>query len=586
MFHLFIKTNTCFKSQIRTHIRPAFAGLFFVKSVTIWENYFTIYLMSKQASLHQKILQHLSSQAFIAAHPLVVSLIQSNNNDEFYLAEGYFFLGIINSELGQFTKAVQCLEKAVSLQPSAEYFAYMTKCYALLGDTNRAMTAVDSINIEHLKEPNALDTVGVALSRIGFHDQALAFFAKAIALDKKRPLYYYNYGMSLKFAGQFKEALAAYKNVLKLAPNHAPTHFAIADLGGATVAQNNTKSLTAMLQKTDLPVDDRMHLAHALALELQQIGQHEKAFRALISAKTEKLKTLNYSIDDDIALFSVLRRFSHQGMGVGSIRSTDVPKAVHTEVNRVGCPSKRPIFIVGMPRSGTTLVERILSHHSKVGSGGELQDFGVAVKELTQTSGLKVLDIPTIQAAQTLDMTKLGEHYIAKTQRIAPNDERFIDKLPFNFFYIQLIKAALPNAKVIVMLRDPMDTCVGNFRQLFSLNSPYYNYAFDLETVGLFYCQFRQHIDFVKEQYGDDIYLQDYQTLVQNPEEQVRKLLKYCNLPYEAQCLAVEKNTLPVSTASKMQVRQPINTSSIGRWKKFGKATEPLYKSLKEHGIL
>lgn len=570
------------------HIRPAFAGLFFAKSATIRENYFAIYLMSSQASLHQKILQHLSSQAFIEAHPLVVSLIQSSGHNVFYLAEGYFFLGIINSELGQFSKAVQCLEKAVSVQPSGEYFAYIAKCYALLGDTNRAMAAVDSVKIEELKEPNALDTFGVALSRIGFHDQALIFFAKAIALNKKRPLYYYNYGMSLKFAGQFTEALAAYKNVLKLAPNHAPTHFAIADLGGATIAQNNTKTLTAMLQKTDLPVDDRMHLAHALALELQQIGQHEAAFNALSIAKTEKAQTLNYSIDDDVALFSALRRFSHQGIKTDSTHLLDETNNSDTEATLTGygCPSERPIFIVGMPRSGTTLVERILSHHSTVGSGGELQDFGVAVKELTQTPGLKVLDIPTIEAAQALDMTKLGEHYIAKTQRIAPNDARFIDKLPFNFFYIQLIKAALPNAKIIVMLRDPMDTCVGNFRQLFSLNSPYYNYAFNLETVGLFYCQFRQHIDFVKELYGDDIYIQDYQTLVKAPEIQIRELLEYCDLPYEPQCLAVEKNSLPVSTASKVQVRQPINTSSIGRWKKFGKATQPLYDILNAHGIL
>ena len=544
--------------------------------------------MSSQAALHQKILQYLTSQAFVEAHPLVVSLIQSSEHDEFYLAEGYFFLGIINSELGQFSKAVQCLEKAVSVSPSAEYFAYIAKCYALLGDTNRAMAAVDNVNIEQLNEPNALDTLGVALSRIGFHDQALTFFAKAIALDKKRPSYYYNYGMSLKFAGQFNEALIAYENVLKLAPNHAPTHFAIADLGGATVAQNNTKALTSMLQKTDLPVDDRMHLAHALALELQEIGQHEAAFNTLISAKAEKAQTLNYSIDDDVALFSALRGFSQQNLAPELLHSVDELKHSDTETGSTaaGCPSKRPIFIVGMPRSGTTLVERILSHHSTVGSGGELQDFGVAVKELTQTPGLKVLDIPTIEAAQALDMTKLGEHYIAKTQRIAPNDKRFIDKLPFNFFYIQLIKAALPNAKIIVMLRDPMDTCVGNFRQLFSLNSPYYNYAFNLETVGLFYCQFRQHIDFVKGLYGDDIYIQDYQTLVQDPEAQIRELLEYCDLPYEPQCLAVEKNTLPVSTASKVQVRQPINTSSIGRWKKFGEATQPLYDILNTYGIL
>lgn len=531
--------------------------------------------MSSLAQLHKTILKHFAQQEFVNAHPLVVSLIQAANGESFYLAEGYFFLGIINSEVGQFNKAVQCLEKAVSVQATDEYFAYIAKCYALLGDTNKAMSAVDKVHIDELNEPNALDTIGVALSRIGFHDQALRFFAKAIALNQQRPSYYYNYGMSLKFAGQFAAARKAYEQVLTLAPNHAPTHFAIADLGDTTAIQNNITTLESMLAAPDLGIDDRMHLAHALALELQQIGQHEKAFTVLIAAKAEKAKTLSYSIADDVALFKALQECT-----------TEQLEPMDSSATAQGACSERPIFIVGMPRSGTTLVERILSHHSAVGSGGELQDFGVAVKELTQTPGLKVLDIPTIKAAQALDMAKLGERYIAKTQRIAPDNAHFIDKLPFNFFYIQLIKAALPNAKIIVMLRDPMDTCVGNFRQLFSLNSPYYNYAFNLETVGQFYCEFRRHIDFVKALYGEGIYIQDYQALVNAPEEQVRKLLEYCNLSYEAQCLAVEKNNLPVSTASKVQVRQPINTSSIGRWKKFGKATQPLQDILGANGLI
>ena len=528
-------------------------------------------------SLHQSILPFFSQGKWVDAHPLVVQLIQitvSKHDKEsvHFHAEGYFLLGILNAELGQFNKATQCIIQANKIYAKDEYHAYLAKCWALLGDTNAAMRSVDSIALSRLNEPNALDTVGVALSRIGFHDAALPFFEKAIELKSSIFQYFYNYGMSLKFAGKFSQAKAAYERALELNPKHAPTHFALSDLGQINDSEHHIKRLTTLLDDESVGVDDRMHYAHALALELQALGRHPEAFNVLVQAKAKKAISIEYDIARDQALFA-------------SIKKTFCEQVTHN-IQASTCTSNRPIFIVGMPRSGTTLVERILSHHSQVGSGGELQDFGIAVKQLTKTSGQTVLDIPTLTASASLDMTQLGQLYLDKTQRIAPDNQRFIDKLPFNFFYIPLIQRALPNAKIIVMLRDPMDTCIGNFRQLFSLNSPYYHYAFNLDTVGEFYAQFRQHIDHCFSINPDNIRLQQYETLAQFPETEVQSLLAFCELDYEAQCVDVQNNTLPVSTASKMQVRQPINTSSIGRWKKFGEATQPLQDILHRYGLM
>ena len=528
-------------------------------------------------SLHQSILTLFSQGKWVDAHPIVVQLIQTtaskiDQETLFFHAEGYFLLGILNAEIGQFNKATQCINQANSIHTKDEYHAYLAKCWALLGDTNAAMRSVDSIALSRLNEPNALDTVGVALSRIGFHDAALPFFEKAIALTSSQFQYFYNYGMSLKFAGQFTQAKAAYEQALVLHPKHAPTHFALSDLGHTGDSESHIQRLTALIAQPSVAVDDRMHFAHALALELQALGRHPEAFDVLVEAKATKAAAIDYDISRDQALFAAIKKtFSEQ---------------VTTRINTSTCTSNRPIFIVGMPRSGTTLVERILSHHSQVGSGGELQDFGIAVKQLTKTPGQTVLDIPTLIASTSLDMTQLGQLYIDKTQRIAPDNARFIDKLPFNFFYIPLLQQALPNAKIIVMLRDPMDTCIGNFRQLFSLNSPYYHYAFNLDSVGEFYAQFRQHIEHCVTINPDNIRIQQYETLAQSPETEVQSLLAFCELDYEAQCVEVQNNTLPVSTASKMQVRQPINTSSIGRWKKFGKGTAPLQAILHRYGLM
>lgn len=535
---------------------------------------------------HRRVLRFINQGQWIQAHPEIVHLIKLATTDDavatnrYYHAEGYFLLGMVNAEIGQFTKATQCIERANSILRRDEYDAYLAKCYALLGDTNLAMQAIDRIDMQQLQEPNALDTAGVSLSRIGFHEQALPYFEKAITLNHTRFQYFYNYGMSLKFAGQFAAAETAYHQAIALHPEHAPSYFALSDLGLATEQHNNIARLQSLLDESSANTtgqheDDTLHYAHALALELQQLKRHPEALAVLIKAKAQKTATLNYTIDSDKALFAALRDVS------ANAPLTSDPLACDQHAS----PS-RPIFIVGMPRSGTTLVERILSHHSQVGSGGELQDFGIAVKQLTQTPGQTVLDIETITQAQQLDFAQLGQLYLHKTQRIAPEEARFIDKLPFNFFYIPLIQQALPHAKIIIMLRDPMDTCIGNFRQLFSLNSPYYNYAFNLDTVGEFYVEFRQLMEQFISHNPHNIRVQQYEILAQEPDEQVRELLDFCELPFEAQCVDVQNNSLPVSTASKVQVRQPINTSSIGRWKKFGNETSSLQNILKAHKLV
>lgn len=507
----------------------------------------------EQAQLFSLALQAINQRDYVKAHQACVTAVKQFGDS----AQAYFLLGIIHIEIMQIGKAVRLLEKSLSLAKSAETYAYLAKCHSLTGDLTQALAAADAAPVALLDKALALDTVGVALSRVGVHDKALAYFSKALTLEPNNPAFHYNYAVSAKFDGDFSAARTGFEKAIALAPDYHQAHFALSDLGGVSAENNHIARLNAVDARiTD--VDGKLHIAHALAKEFEALKDFDSAFGALNSAKKRKVPQFSGVEAQYQAMFDFLM------------------KSASSSAPTVGADSARPIFVIGMPRSGTTLVERIISNHSMVGSGGELQDFGVAVKELTGTASNAVLDLPTLEAAENLDFTKLGERYLQRTQIFHPEMAHLVDKLPFNFFYVGLIRRALPNAKIVCLLRDPMDTCIGNFRQLFSLNSPYYAYSYDLESIGRFYCQFYALVHEWNKFHPDSVRLQSYETLARNPDREIRDLLEFCGLPFEEQCLRAESNSAPVSTASKVQVREAINTRSIGRWKQYGDYTASL----------
>lgn len=524
---------------------------------------FCLETMNTISQLHHLAQQAINSQDFIKGHRYCLEIIQQNPQH----ADSYFLLAMINVELGQINKAIQLILKALDYGSSDEYFAHLCKCYALQGKMTEALDCAAKVSVEQITNPLTLDTLGVALSRVGAHQKALVCFEKAITLNASNPRFFYNYAVSSKFAGLFVLARQAFEQAISLKHDYYQAHFALSDLGEISQSSNHIVRLEQIDSQTTSP-DAALHIGHALAKEYEALGRYEQAFTTLKKVKSHKLNSIQYQFSQDAALFAA---------------SLQLPPNKSAALS--GCQDNAPIFVMGMPRSGTTLVERILSNHSHVDSCGELQDFGVAVKELANTPSAKVLDVQTLEVAQQLDMFALGQRYIDRTKAVRGLAERFVDKLPFNFFYIGLIRQALPHAKIIMVQRNPMDTCVGNFRQLFSINSPYYAYAYDLLNIGRFYAEFYRLGQFWQAQQTDNFLLLSYEQLVQQPEQQIKKLLQFCQLDWQAQCLHVETNQAPVSTASKVQVREPINASSIGRWRKFGDATLTLQQLFNEQNI-
>lgn len=516
-------------------------------------------------TLHSQACQLINERKFIQAHPLLVQVVRRQPQH----ADSYFLLGIINLEIGQVGKAVKLIEKAMAIQTTLEYRVYLLKAYALQGDATRVAQLTSQMRPQRFTSALLLDTAGVALSHVGHHVAAIEYFKQAIRLDGRNPEFFYNLGVSFKFIGDFEGAKQAFTSALKFAPEHSQTLFSLSDLGMNEGTQKRLQHLQACLDKQS-NADSILHLSHAMAKEYEAQDKYLQAFECLKTAKKIKLDTLDYQFSDDKNVFATVYRLAkrHQGDSAG------------------GFDSNAPIFIVGMPRSGTTLLDRILSQHSKVTSAGELHDFGAAVKEVTKTAGSKALDIATLEAAYRVSPVDIGQRYIEKTKLHQHATGHFIDKLPFNFFYLDLIRKALPNAKVLCMLRHPMDTCVGNYRQLFSLSNPYFHYAYDLETTGNYYTEFCRLVEHWQQLHREHLMCVQYEELVAKPEHHIRQILSFCELDWQDQCVQVEKNTSPVSSASKVQVREPINQSSVGRWQRYKPLTDELEKLLSANGML
>ncbi|MBU2924123.1 sulfotransferase [Colwellia sp. 4_MG-2023] len=519
--------------------------------------------------LHQNAIRDLNQGNIQQAHKALVELVTLKPD----FADGYFLMAMVNLRVGQIKKAIGLLERTLSFGDSRiEYTAQLAKCYAITGQLELAKKTALRIPLNSITLALDADTLGVALTQVGLHEYAVEYFERALTLcDTDKPQYsqfYYNYGVCAKFLGLFTKAERAFEQAIILNPLHHQSHFALADLTKANVDKNHIARLEKIAKQVSSP-DALLHIGHALAKEYQDIGDFNSAYLALLQGKMAKHHQAPFDNNTSNELFEHIKKLSEDNQ---QLKST-------------GNPTCEPIFVLGMPRSGTTLVERILSSHSDVQSAGELQDFGLCVKKLTQTPSPHVLDIETLNQAYLLNYEQLGSSYLQSTRVVTGGSKHFIDKLPFNFYYIDLITKALPNAKIICLLRDPMDTCIGNYRQLFSINNPYYSYSLNLLDTAKFYSRFHKLVEHFQSLHNT-IKLVKYEELVANPDQEIKSLVEFCDIEWQHACIDFHLNDAPVSTASKVQVRQPLNNKAIGRWRAFKPHTDEIEKYLINKGVI
>ena len=458
----------------------------------------------------------------------------------------------------------------------ARLHAQLAQALSMQDKTAAAVSAARSA--ARLAPADALtcDSIGVVLSRAAEHADALPYFARAVQLAPRNAEFQYNYAAALQFTGDLAAAEAAYARALALDPALHRAYPAYAQLHGFQPAdarddrwQQQLTQRFASVEQQGTP-NDALLLGHALATTLEKRRAPVAALRALQRAKQRYAHTLHHDPQLDRALFAAADALLHA--------------APHPQPSTLA--STAPIFVMGLPRSGTTLVERILSSHSLVQSAGELPDFSATVKQLTRTPGPFVLDAATLHAALHVPPEDIGREYLQRTGAFQQHAEHFIDKMPLNFFYAELIHRALPQARIICLRRQPMDAALGNYRQLFSTRFPYYNYAYDLTHTAHYVAQFELYRQKLHRTLPADKFLSfDYDALVRAQERETRQLLAFCGLPWEAGCLSFQHNNAAVATASSAQVRQPLYASASGRWRQYGEALDTVRAVFESFGL-
>jgi tetratricopeptide (TPR) repeat protein len=530
------------------------------------------------AKLHNAARKAMRTGRLGEAHQHCLAILKLDQA----FTDAWFFCGVIAAHNGQLAKAVDILGNAINLAPdNAEYRAELGKQLLALNHPEQALLEAEAALRLEPDDLPTLNTLGTVFSHTGEHEKALLCFERVTTALQQSPEraarlstqwqadLYFNTAASRQFAGQFEAAEQDYEQAIALQPHHFKAHFALSTLRTQSPRDNHLARLESIRAKASSP-RDQLQLGHAIAKEQEDLGHYAETLQSLHWAKRAQARQVSYCADTDAALFTHVKALFSSGL----LNKQDS-----------GCDSSEPIFIVGMPRTGTTLVEQVLSSHSQVYAAGELQNFPLQLQRLTGSTAADVLEPGTFGESLRLDMAELGSRYIASTRPRTGHTPHFIDKLPLNFLYLGLIKLALPNAKLVCLRRDPMDTCLSNYRQLFAMNFRHYHYNYDLLDCGRYYIQFDSLMRHWHAVMPGAVHEVSYEALVENPEQVSRELLNYCDLAWEDQCLDFHQRKTSVATPSAVQVRQGIYTSSVKRWQRYGDAMQPLYELLESAGF-
>lgn len=440
--------------------------------------------------------------------------------------EAYNALGNILRIQDQHDRAVTCFEKALAIQPAH-------------ADSRRSFSLVSN-------------DLGVLANRLGHSHEAIDHFRRATNLADSNSEAHINLGITLEQTGNLDQAAASFKNAIVASPNLAQAHYHLAHLRNHRSTTEEIVAMRSLFAEASTSEAQQIFLAYGLGEAHHKLENYDKAFASFALGHRLKNNTTSFDLADQIRFFELL-------IGV-------FDRDFFDEHQQSGCEDETPIFVLGMPRSGTSLTEQIIASHSSVFGAGE-QSY---LPELVRESALAAANpFPkSLSALSHEAFQHFGEAYIEKLRRHSQQAVRISDTTPMNFLYVGLIAIALPNARIIHCVRSPMDTCLSIF--MHPLSTPH-SYAHELENLGAYYKLYQRLMAHWHNMLPGRIHDVMYEQMVADSDTEIRALLAHCNLPFEKACLNFHETDRTIRTPSAGQVRQPIYDNSVRRWKKYEK---------------
>jgi len=486
-------------------------------------------------------------------------------------AEGYFLTGLVERVSQRPVKAAQAFEKALVFDAgrydAAVELANQRSIARRNGDAAALLAKYEG---KLGNSPMYLDLAGTVYTEIGMPQKAWPLYKKANVLQPGVDLFQANLAACGVFLGKIEEARDIYRALLKRFPNHQRNHYQLSRLGKAKDA-THVEQMKGTLQTSNNTHDKNIFMYYALGKELEDLEQWDQSFEYYKKAGNAVTSVANYDVAADIALIDKIIEVCNADWLASE---TGRPSA-----NDSG---KTPIFIVGLPRTGTTLTERIVSSHSQVESVGETQFLQMVLRRESGVQSIENMNPGMIGAVAKKDMGLIAKGYLDTVSYRLGDAPMFIDKLPFNFLFLGFIARAYPNARIIHLGRNPMDSCFSMYKQVFTWA---YKFSYSLEGLGRYYVAYDRLRNHWREHLKDRMIEVEYESLVADQEGQTRILLDKLDLEFEQACLDFEQNIAPSATASSVQVREKVHKQSVNKWARFARQLQPLKEHLENAGI-
>jgi predicted Zn-dependent protease len=473
----------------------------------------------------------------------------------------------VAARLGRNDDARHRLERCLALAPGFDAARFN---YALVlhrsNQPEQALAEIEALLCGNADHAGYLNLKAAVLCRVGDYEPAIQIYGDLLARDARHPRVWMSYGHALKTAGRAERAIEAYRRGLALEPSCGEIWWSLANLKTFRFSGDDLATMRQQFARSNLGDDDRLHLAFAIGKALEDAGEYEPSFRHYAQGNAIRHGQLRYSAEDTSARVRHIRqRYTREFFDARA---------------SAGSGARDPIFIVGLPRSGSTLIEQILSSHSQVEGTMELPEI-TSITRVLRERGDADSTAPYHDVLAGMDakaLRELGERYLAHTRiQRKSSAPLFIDKMPNNFMHVGLIHLMLPNARIIDARRHPLACCFSGFKQHFARGQ---SFSYSLEDIGRYYRDYvslMAHFDAVLP---GRIHRVIYERMVEDTEGEIRRLLDYCGLPFEASCLQFFKNARPVRTASSEQVRQPIYREGVDHWRHYAPWLAPLEEVL------